>query len=119
MSKSKLNIELDRTEINKDAIPEASLDELYDGVGYERDREETFKESKKEMKFKKKGIWQSINLNIVDGLRLVERYFNKWLGYLVGNNENPIPTIPNFALTKPNIIYIIIIVVLLILLWIK
>ena len=48
MSKSKLNIELDRTEINKDAIPEASLDELYDGIGYERDREGTFKESKKD-----------------------------------------------------------------------
>lgn len=111
MSKSKLNIELD-----PDGIKNAPLDELYDGKGFERDRDESFKESKKEMKFKKKGVWKSISLSIGDGLRLTERFINKWLGYLIGNNENPIPSITN---TKIHLVYLIIIVVLIILLWVK
>lgn len=121
MSKSKLNIELDQTKIDPNDIdgdgkPDGKPFDLNnDGVGFEREDQINI-ESRKEMKYKKKGMLESINLNIGDGLRLVERLFNKWLGYLVGNNENPVPSIRKFKLSWFNIIMI---VVLIILLWIK
>lgn len=121
MSKSKLNIELDRTKINpndidNDGKPDGKpLDELHDGIGYEKDFEIN-KESRKEMKFKKKRKWVSISLRIEDGLRLAERFVNKYLGFLIGNNENPVPKIVGLKL---NVIYIVLIVILIILLIIK
>lgn len=122
MSKSKLNIELDRTHIDpndidgdgkKDGKP---LDEIYDNIGYERDKNESFKESRKERKFKLKKKLVSISLHLGDGLRLAERFANKYLGFLIGNNESPAPKLLGMNL---NAIYIIIITVLIILLWIK
>lgn len=111
MDKSKLNIELD-----PDEIPNAPLDQIYDGVGFERDPNESTKETRKEMKFKKKGVIQSISLHIGDGLRLVERGINKYLGFLVGNNPNPIPQLTWLNSIRLNWIYLIGIIVLLILL---
>lgn len=61
-------------------------------------------------KLKKKGI----SLNFRDGLRLAERFINKWLGSLVGNNPSPIPNVPTF-----NLAYLVIIAVLIFFLLIK
>lgn len=112
MSNSKLNIELDRTEIKPDELVKAPLDEIYDGEGFERDPDQ-FEWVGKNKKLKKK---EGIKLNLGNGLRLVERFLNKYAGWLVGNNENPIPSI---TVTKIHVVYWLIIVVLISLLWIK
>lgn len=114
-----MNIDLDRTKIDKNDIDGDGksdgkpLDELFDGVGYEK--EPLQKISKKEIKFKKKVIPVSINLHLGNGLRLIERFINKYLGYLIGNNENPIPSI---TASRLNIIYLIIIVLIIIAQWV-
>ena len=103
-----MKIELDRTQINKDEIPSAPYDLVNDGKGYEYESEST-KQSRKEMKYKKKVGKESINLNIRDGLRLAERFINKYFGYLIGNNENPILSV---TASRLNIIYIVAIIIL-------
>ncbi|MBK7979251.1 MAG: hypothetical protein IPK06_04410 [Ignavibacteriae bacterium] len=119
-----MNIDLDRTKINKNDIdgdgkPDGKpLDELFDGVGYEKETIQN-KISNKELKFKNKEFPQSINLHLGNGLRLVERFINKYFGYLVGNNENPVPDLNWLSSSRLNIVYLIIIVVLIIFLWIK
>lgn len=117
-----MNIDLDKTnidpkDIDGDGKPDGkSLDMLNDGIGYERDYEFS-KESKKERKLKIiKKKPEDVSLSIRDGLRLAERFINKYLGYLVGNNENPVPHV---TASRLNIIYLIIIAALIISLWIK
>lgn len=113
-----MNIELDRTKINKNDIdgdgkPDGKpLDMLNDGVGYERDYEFT-KESKKERKLKiiKKKL-EEVSLSFRDGLRLTERFINKYFGYLVGNNENPVPDLSWLSSSRLNIVYLVVIIIL-------
>lgn len=111
-----MNIELDRTKIDKNDIDGDGksdgkpLDELFDGVGYEK--EPLQKISKKEIKFKKKVIPVSINLHLGNGLRLIERFINKYFGYLVGNNENPVPDLSWLSSSRLNIIYLVLIIIL-------
>ena len=112
-----MNIELDRTKIDKNDIdgdgkPDGKpLDELFDGVGYERETIQN-KISNKELKFKKKVFPQSISLNLGNGLRLIERFINKYFGYLIGNNENPVPDLSWLSSSRLNIVYLVIIIIL-------
>lgn len=100
-----MNIDLDRTKINKSEIPIKPIDLIHDGVGFEY--EGATEESRKEMKLKKKGIPQSINLNVANGLGLIERFINKYLGSLVGNNPDPLESLAWLNPTKLNIIYLL------------
>lgn len=77
----------DRTHIDKDKIANAELDGLYDGKGYER--EKTVPKISTKEKVKTKTF--SVDLNISDIFRLTERYINKYLGFIIGNNDNPLP----------------------------
>lgn len=111
-----MNIDLDRTKIDKNDIDGDGksdgkpLDELFDGVGYEK--EPLQKISKKEIKFKKKVIPVSINLHLGNGLRLIERFINKYLGSLVGNNPDPFQSLTWLTASRLNIIYLVAIIIL-------
>lgn len=91
------------TNINKDEI-EAKPLEIKVGTG---------KQIPKELKPVECGKKQEVSLNSKDVLRLIERFVNKYLNYIIGNSENPVP-----SFSKAHSIFFIIIIVLLILLWI-
>ncbi len=57
-------------------------------------------------------------LKLKDWLRVVERFFNKYLNFIVGNEPNPIPVFL-FSGYSFGLIFLIVVVILFIMLWIR
>jgi len=62
------------------------------------------------LKGKKKFKKKDINLNLGNGLRLIERFLNKWLNWLIGNDTSPIPDVGKINLTLLILIIILILI---------
>ena len=99
MKKKNLNITID-----PDAIPTKPVEPIpYKKISVPDELQPVEKLGKK----------KEVNLNFADGLRLAERLLNKWLGSLIGNNENPLPKLPG-----GHLVYLLVIIILIILLWV-